>query len=1298
MAKKTNNELLGEILKELDSILEIQKKENKDFESNKKDKNSASNAIPTIDPKAAQKNQNAVVTMMNTIKNMIDTVIGARKIKEKDINHVNNLVESLTSTLSNLKFDKEQVESFNKFSATLKDLNAMMENLNGNFFKTIWKYNSLRGKILGNALAGFYKAFFDAFENKKVTEKANEDSINSLKSVTEVIKSLTEISVKQLAKLMIAMNKITSKQGQKSLEGLKSFFNAIIEIANNEKLKDDKFNGQIKNLDHLIKTLNGLNVAHIVIMSVFLGEKIGRKIGGFFRELIDGINSVSGKKVKDADKTLKSIALLLVAMTASLLIVVIIAASFKAKNIMTGFVILTSLILLTAGLLLLLKLINGKKQGPGSDIHMGILTAGAIAILLLALVLNLAIVIQIGKNNKFADIALGVLVLTIICGIMVGLVAILSNKKLKTEGRNALLMAAALLLLGLVMMEIALVFKWASEYAGEIALGGTVLSLFMLAMIGLAHLASKIPFKETLKGIAALAILAVLIGLTVGAMKLYTMLMDDLASLSWSDLGEGSGKVALVLAGFLALVTGLSAILMIPGAALVLAAGAAALATLDGLIALTSAAVLTYNNMIRDTLSIKQEDIDHANQMITGKGGMTETIVSMITSLDSVGLKAAREAKRIAKNLKPLFDVVSHFMKIIEKMANLRYIEKYDDKGNPVYGKMPPNVFITASQTLAQGFADFISILGGAFDGNSENILMVQKICEQLAPNWKKRFFKGAASVSDLLNVLGKFINVIEKMANLKFVDYYKDDGTPVYKTYDNGVFLDAAKTLTTGFFTFLNELYDKFKNSHGQIESIIDDIADGDTMDLMKCLSSFVDAIDKMANLKFVDHYKDDGTPVYKAYGEGDDANQLFIKAASTLAIGFCTFLEELHKRMKGLSGRIEDIIDDLGDGDTVDLFKAIGAFGDVIVKIADLKAPQYKGKEIVGYTKIDVKTAATSLADAFCTFLEILHRNLKSKADELEEIIEAITGKHGVIEVFKAVDKFLDPCIKIAQGEINGVKITIDELKTNAAGIAEVLTEFVTHMPSLTVLKSFPDQAKLLDKGMSRYNDVIEDMVDMVIDNFKEKNAKEIGVELLTISTYIESSVEKLNNVDFKKFKNSMMYLSQSTKFIEKTLKHFKKMAKYDSEEFLNSLDHIRIGVDNFLKSLQTHHQIRVQTKIDHVNISNEEKIIKTLANKTNKFKDVEQAIKKANTQMERLIKLEKEWNKINNDNVLTKLTENLKKQAAAIKEAVDSLTQQVNSGGTGIQIDPSSIAAGIQQAQWSYTQPGAKTWTKT
>jgi len=140
-------------------------------------------------------------------------------------------------------------------------------------------------------------------------------------------------------------------------------------------------------------------------------------------------------------------------------------------------------------------------------------------------------------------------------------------------------------------------------------------------------------------------------------------------------------------------------------------------------------------------------------------------------------------------------------------------------------------------------------------------------------------------SIAKLFKALGYFVDTISKMASLQIADEWNEQGQAIhYQKLLPEDFTTAATTLTDSFVAFLSKLYQSFTvDSADAIEEIIDELADGDTMDLMQSLAYFADSICKMATMQIPIAWDENGKAIeYLSLVSDNGGGSIFSKAAT--------------------------------------------------------------------------------------------------------------------------------------------------------------------------------------------------------------------------------------------------------------------------------------------------------------------------------------------------------------------------------------------------------------------------------
>jgi len=156
----------------------------------------------------------------------------------------------------------------------------------------------------------------------------------------------------------------------------------------------------------------------------------------------------------------------------------------------------------------------------------------------------------------------------------------------------------------------------------------------------------------------------------------------------------------------------------------------------------------------------------------------------------------------------------------------------------------------------------------------------------------------------------------------------------------------------------------------------------------VMEALSMFVDVIQKMAKMEILDHYDENGKPIYRKMKETE-----FVAAATNLTTAFTTFINNLTSGLDTLTNLdgTKKILKTLfprnkkRSGGIGNVIRALSDFVDVIQKMASLNVPDKWDKDgnPISYRKLDpendFKKAAINLSSAFSTFLTELGTGLK-------------------------------------------------------------------------------------------------------------------------------------------------------------------------------------------------------------------------------------------------------------------------------------------------------------------------------
>ena len=917
MAKASSTELLGQVLQDLNEILSITKKNVK--EESEKQSNVPMSSIGKISIEDT-KNMSNVAVSLGSIATSISVL---RKVSKKDVEHVADIMQTLSTAIKSFKISKEDHEGFDRLMLTFANINKTFSELTEHTFKNFFKFSPLKGRILGARIGKFYKNVLKGFESEKLGDfiskfKGSKNLGNNLAGFSQVITALFSIEWKQLLKIGHALRLFPTSGGKniadflspiidliktlpsdhtnlvkvesvitgnsttksftadsrvksfmdlfnlftnistKSIlrmaymgkklnaelgKNIAGFFTEITKMISKQFKDSETFRPQLKSFSKLLWTLSSipmLGILHMVLMGKVLNKKLGSNIGDFFASLIEKLNKPGDAKTKNAVNMVRAFSLMLISLTASFAAMVAIVALAKPAQIAIATILLVGLINLAV---FTIKKLSDTKIANNSKSALA--TAGAFSIILITLSAVSIVAAAIGK--EFLAVAGGIACIALLVTSGILMIKALNEVAKKEKTLKNAIKAAGAISLSIIALSVGLlVFAGFAAVIKEIGFKGAALGVGVATIIvggtaAILYGLSKISKKALSKGIVSLGIVVLgVLGISL-AMKQFGAYMNLIKGMSraeaWRAVGI-AGAIVLGVAGIMA-AAGFAV-----GSVLVLAAGLAALGIIAGGIALISASLTSFVDFMLKTKQVKESDVEHVINIMTGENGMLGCLKTIIKSFSEFGVIASIKARMISKNLGPVFTSLSSFVDVIQKMGSMQIIDHYetDRNGNmrPVYRKMSNDDFTNAAETLSTAFTTFINQLYKEFKS---------PVKVRLIKNILDTFKKG--DIGSLMNGIGSFAKAIIDFASLRVADRWDKDGNPIHYTkLTNDDFTNAAETLSTAFTTFITKLKVKLSGKEDDIKDLMKLFKKDDENSLENLINQISHTIDPLAKI----------------------------------------------------------------------------------------------------------------------------------------------------------------------------------------------------------------------------------------------------------------------------------------------------------------------------------------------------------------------------------------------------------------------------------------------------------------
>lgn len=382
-----------------------------------------------------------------------------------------------------------------------------------------------------------------------------------------------------------------------------------------------------------------------------------------------------------------------------------------------------------------------------------------------------------------------------------------------------------------------------------------------------------------------------------------------------------------------------------------------------------------------------------------------------------------------------------------------------------------------------------------------------------------------ATSMIPLMGMVGKFVDIVAKVATMTFITGYDRNGKPIFTKVDDNAFENASTTLTNGFKTFLTGINESFSGDLKNISTRVIENLVVTMIPLMNVMSMYVDSVVKLSTAQVIEKYDNNGKPVYKQldFSENGDG----YKAATALSTLFNSFVTNLVTETNKLKINNTNAMKALSES-MMPLMMGVSSFADAIVKLGTSMVPcewDKDGKPIkFKHVEESVySNAATVLANNFGKFIEVLRQESDKMSgaskDEAECLSKCMT------DLMTGIGAFADAIVKLGTSGIpvykNG-KIDHYE-KINAKVCAETLIGsdgvFTVFMNSLSTGFSSldgqtKDSIKLLSSAMEPLMTGISMFVDSIVkmgtgtyvDHY-DKNGKPV-TKLIPSSMYLDAA----------------------------------------------------------------------------------------------------------------------------------------------------------------------------------------------
>ena len=1191
MAKKSSDEYLASILNLLDGVID----ENKKAAKNAGVSNVPNTAVFSADA-ASIKN------LGDSLKILSSAIQPLEKISEDKINTIVKNIKAIGQAIRDFGLDKETMAAISNMISAFVQIHTVMTTLTDSFWKSMIKFNPLKGRLLGRQLGKFYG---------------------------NVLKGMSKGFVKNMVSLF---KEIPSSK------------------------EDPDFKTRIVNFGLMTAALLAITKEKIMqlwFMGVMLGEKIGNAIGKFFKAIVNNIAGQGEKDVERANAAAKvaiSVSAMIGVLTLSLVALVLLFKTNKWEDLVGGSAMLIGVVALSFGIIKIL----------GSDKFKGKANAGLkgtkdILMLIGGLTLALALLILIAKSFSAGQIIAGSVMLIGVVALSLGIMYALGSDKFSKSAKKGIQGVGSIIMLFVGMSLAMFINILVAKHAKDIIIGGGITMVFTALSILLFKLLTKGLTKKTvINGLIGVAGIVLMIAGVSLAMLIYAEYLKKIGNIPLEGVLSGVAITAAMIVGMIGLAHIMSPLAFDPFFWI----GVGMVGTIALLIGSISYAMGLFADFVAKISQLKDEDFKNAIDRIAGNPGMVSTLKTIMGALSSFGFKAVIKMRVIGSTLKPIFESLSMFVDIIQKMAKMEILDHYDSNGKPVYRKMTNEEFSQAGQTVTDAFTYFLTTLSKGLEQISDAEAL-RKVIDALFPPtsggflsfFKKTKRKG---IGDIIPCISQFVDVIVKFASMTVPTEWNSEGVAIkYRRIENKEFIEAAKTVTDSFVTFLTTLstgLNQISNA-AYLQDIINHLFPPPKVYglfskrvveqpgigvVIQALSSFTDVIIKMATSQIPDEWSKDGTPIHYRKLE----NREFILAAILTTKCFTLFLQQLSDDLTKMSPLSLFALKLLSDTGISDVMGSLGAMMDPIFQLAAGKIQI--GNEVVTIDKTMLAEATKNIVIPLITMLTALRSTFSQENVNNENAWSQAKG--GTESGSFVMENFSNMLQKLFQ-------------KTDKTLLIEMSTKErrMTVYQTLALFEKIRDTFNKGDWGTGKSNSdkafyMIQDFSQALAMLFNETgfvkgNASE-GKQYIQINKVTPihiATLKRVSNLAFglAKYINEHEFNTQKAKNFSEQMNYVNKGIK-TIQPLLNVAP---MQMFNIAKSLRA---------LDVELIDKQKQRTEAIQSVSNNFKDMSENIQKLNDT------LAQSMNLMNNYNKMRMFSSNMLQQRGA--EAIVNATEQV------------------------------------
>ena len=972
-------------------------------------------------------------------------------------------------------------------------------------------------KSVGSGITSLVAGCLSFYKNRKKIEKVQDLLVTFVQKLAPVLNTLKPENLvaftsffTMLGNLNINISKILSLYffmkvfTQKRVKGL---VDAINELSNIDGKNLDKlpplFDSVSKLLDIISKMVIKIVVV-VAVLSLLLAFNLVATLGaiaivaGIFVGLYWFIKKLAKIKQKDittSENVIKMLTNCLLIITASILAISLGIRLIGLANVLISLVAVEVILFSLYFILKLVSKLSGDEKNKSLEESRKTLIV-LVGVLSIVSFIAAFILPQIGKH--FGDVLLGVLVVTAIMAILIGIVFILTNKLKKNENilMGVIIMGALAAILGLVSLIVRFfIIPIGKEDQKAVWLGiGAVLGI-LAGIIGMTLLISAL-MKNPISWVAVviIAVLTVcLIGIVFVVKQIVNIILElKKDDLGWLDLLNGIGKISTILIS-LSLTVSLMAvagILAIPGLIGI------------GVIWLSLFLIKKIINQVKEISKILKgfnfkDTLDDITEILLGiddaisaglhsNTGNIETGNSTGNQIMNSGL-----VKMIGKIIGGGLNTLGN-MALFASLVSLYQEVKFTKAIIEISFKMIKEIIKNYDQNTLSTFVDDLT------NPKTGLFISMQTIMKNLVDVMKDismfELSNDLYMIDELYRSISKFMDIISKVANLRYIESYDKNNNPHYATLSLDDFKLAATNVSVGFGTFITELGKGFGSYTDFINETIQDL--DDNMDnIMDALSDFVDCVIKLEKLQIPNKWDKNGNAIqYISLSYTD-----FEVAADSVSKGFGTFITELGKGFSGYSDEVKSTIQDLDDNMS-NIMDAVSNFVDAVIKVSTMTVADKWDKDgkPIHYKHLNPNIfgiAATKVSGSFRTFVENLGVAFSSISPFVKDTIEDLDDN--MKPIVESVALFIDTVLKLVSYQYidhydeNGKpvykKITNNDFMIAATTVGTMFLTFITDLKNTIDEKNITEEAtdvmKELGKSVKPVFDSVKTFIDTLL-----------------------------------------------------------------------------------------------------------------------------------------------------------------------------------------------------------------------